>query len=277
MLTFLQLPQELRDRIYREHYKSAAIVVRWDPYLRSSASMGLVFDPLPGLNIELVCRNIYKDARSVRDACWPRIMTVTRSIMDNLDSTRLDMVFGALVKGGDRFSWLCDRIEKVFALDILCKYPSGDSCFSWPNLLLAMPRLCYFSFSTWKNLPIQNKDDARRLLLSVDRGEHDEYLLESVHRFGVGDLPVELRRNARRDWSVLLNLALRFKAEDGSNWFQRVRTVRYFQLHRPPRDDHDLLFRIADFQLNRLSRLTSARWLRDPGKRLSMMWIYCQM
>lgn len=222
MSLFLQLPQELRDRIYREHYKHADIIVRWVPHLRTAKCNGLVFDRFPSLNIELVSRKVQRDAKRIREVCWPRVMTITRSTVDYLDSTRLDMVFDCLVRGRERYFWLRDRIEEVIALDVLYKYGSGENCFTWDTLLAAMPRLHRFSFSTWKNVPVLNKDDAKRLLISVDKGEHDEHILNTVHRFGIGDLPEQLRQGGEPDWSVRLKTASLFKNADGSIWYRRV-------------------------------------------------------
>jgi len=75
MISFLGLPQEIQDMIYRFYYQGIELTVKHEV----ATFARLKFNNLPTLAIESVCRRTSRDARAIREQIFTRTLTIEPS------------------------------------------------------------------------------------------------------------------------------------------------------------------------------------------------------
>ncbi|KAK5957110.1 hypothetical protein OHC33_001479 [Knufia fluminis] len=194
---FLGLPQELRDKIYKEYFRSTrfAIIEKRPVDLKPVSSWRYHFEnnhpnfpAVPSFALESTCKKVCHDARGIREKCWPTKLFVD---VGNATPGLLTALFST-----ERFKYLQNHIQHL-TID----HAPALLRSNWENIVTNCPQLRSFCVIRHFEESVTHAE-LQRLIDSPRRPNEPRNVVHWLDRFFLRELSAMLQEKSAEGYEV---------------------------------------------------------------------------
>ena len=189
--TFLALPQEIQDMIYREYYQSAELVIPDFVTTLHGTDPVLNCRNLPNIAIESVCQRTLRDARAIREQVFTRALKIEPCSRQSV----------LQVLNNPHYAWVVRRLQYVTFMSItgIGRHPVWDDIFyNLPEL-----RCIRLEADVLRQSPIPTRTLAKRI--ENDPSHWNLAIINgNIKAFSLSNLRALLERRFGQDYEIVV-------------------------------------------------------------------------